>query len=153
MAAIMWPRRHLTPRPGHSGMPFRLGLAAAWHRARQRQALGSGRLAGHSHVTVCRLFVGQLAAAAQAWCLRRVVYLTGLGLGLLVLGWGTGIIILPDPGARLEQAIQGQIEYEDGILCEKFGFAAETQQYAGCKLDLADLRRRHEQLRGAYDFP
>lgn len=99
------------------------------------------------------LFAGQVAAAAQAWCCRRVVHVAGLGLVLLVLGWEVGIIVLPDPGAKLEQAIQEQIGYEDGILCRKFGFAAGTQDHAGCKLDLADLRRRHEQLRAAYDFP
>ncbi len=134
-------------------MPFQLGFGAAWHRARQRQALGRGRFARRSRVTVFRLFAGQLAAAAQAWCVRRVAHLTGLGLALLVLGWGVGIIALPDLGAQIERGIQEQIGYEDGILCQKFGFGAGTQEYAGCKLDLADLRRRHERLRAAHDFP
>ena len=134
-------------------MRFQRGLAAAWRRAKQRQALGSSRFAESSRVTVFRLFVGQLAATPQAWCLRGVVHVTGLGLALLILGWGAGIIVLPDLGAELEQAIQEQIDYEDGILCQKFGFAPGTQAYAGCKLDLADLRRRHEQLRAAYEFP
>jgi hypothetical protein len=134
-------------------MRVQRGLAAAWHRAKQRQALGSRRFAGSSRVTVFRLFAGQLAAATQVWCLRRVFHLTGLGVALLVLGCEAGIIVLPDLGTQVEQTIQQQIDYEDDILCQKFGFAPGTQGLAGCKLDLADLRRRHEQLRAAYEFP
>ncbi len=79
--------------------------------------------------------------------------MTGLGLAFLVAGLGAGIIELPDLGAQVEQAIQAQIDYEDDTLCQKFGFAPGTQEHTGCKLDLADLRHRHEQLRAASEFP
>jgi hypothetical protein len=45
-----------------------------------------------------------------------------------------------------QQATDQQIDREDGALCEKFGFPSGAQQYSDCKVDLADLRRRHELL-------
>ncbi len=45
-----------------------------------------------------------------------------------------------------QQAIDRQIEREDGSLCQKLGFAPGGEQNNECKTALADLRRRHEQL-------
>jgi hypothetical protein len=45
-----------------------------------------------------------------------------------------------------QQAIQQQIAREDGTLCEKFGFTADSSQHADCKAALMDLRNRHELL-------
>jgi hypothetical protein len=45
-----------------------------------------------------------------------------------------------------QQAIDQQIDNEEGALCEKFEFATGTRQHSECKLALADLRRHHELL-------
>jgi hypothetical protein len=45
-----------------------------------------------------------------------------------------------------EPAISDQMEREDSALCSKFGFAAATQKFTDCMLDLSDLRRRHIDL-------
>jgi len=45
-----------------------------------------------------------------------------------------------------QQAMERQIEREDGSLCERFGFAAGGKQNSECKAALADLRRQHERL-------
>jgi hypothetical protein len=51
-----------------------------------------------------------------------------------------------------EQAIQERIDDEDGILCEKFGFAVTTPQSADCMLALAELRQRHVELLVSYSW-
>ncbi len=46
-----------------------------------------------------------------------------------------------------QQAIDQQIDPEDGALCAKFGFAPRTQiQHSDCKAALADLRHRPSAL-------
>ena len=55
--------------------------------------------------------------------------------------------------AETEQAVTQQIDYEDGALCVRFGFAAGSATYLSCKLDLLDLRRRHEELLAARSMP
>jgi hypothetical protein len=45
-----------------------------------------------------------------------------------------------------QQAIDQQIDREDGALCAKFGFPAGANQFSDCKAALADLRHRHEAL-------
>ncbi len=45
-----------------------------------------------------------------------------------------------------QQAMDQQIDREDGALCQKFQFILGTAQYNACKADLADLRLRHERL-------
>ena len=55
--------------------------------------------------------------------------------------------------AETEQAVTQQIDYEDGALCVRFGFAAGSATYLSCKLDLLDLRRRHEELLTARSMP
>lgn len=56
-------------------------------------------------------------------------------------------------GEATRQTVAQQVDYEDGTLCAKFGFAAGTTRNASCKLDLLDLRRSHEQLLGATSVP
>ena len=65
-----------------------------------------------------------------------VVIVTALGV---TLPWVVGY------GPYEQQAFTQQIDREDGLLCEKFGFAAGTQRIRECKTDLADLRLRHEE--------
>lgn len=45
-----------------------------------------------------------------------------------------------------QQALERQIDQEDGALCQKFGMQVETRQFTECTSDLADLRHRHEAL-------
>ena len=45
-----------------------------------------------------------------------------------------------------QQAIDQQIDHEDGTLCERFGFASGGNQHDDCKAALADLRHQHEFL-------
>jgi hypothetical protein len=59
---------------------------------------------------------------------------------------GTTLPSLVGYSAYGQQAIDQQIDREDGALCEKFGFAPGAGQNGKCKADLADLRRRHELL-------
>ena len=63
-------------------------------------------------------------------------------------------VVIPLYGARPygEQAILEQIDHEDSALCDKFGFAAMTQESADCMLDLADLRQRHVDLVQSYSW-
>lgn len=49
-----------------------------------------------------------------------------------------------------EQAILDQIEQEDSTLCHKLGIAAE--KLSDCMIDLADLRQRHMDLLGAWEW-
>jgi hypothetical protein len=49
-----------------------------------------------------------------------------------------------------EQAILDQIKQEDGVLCHKFGIAAE--KLSDCMIDLADLRQRHVDLLRAWEW-
>jgi hypothetical protein len=46
-----------------------------------------------------------------------------------------------------------QIDYEDSTMCRKFGFAAGTERFSSCKLDLLDLRHSHEKLVAATAIP
>ena len=49
--------------------------------------------------------------------------------------------------------VAGQIDYEDAALCNKLGFALGTAKHDGCKLDLLDLRHRHEDLMAQSSLP
>ena len=57
-------------------------------------------------------------------------------------------IAVPALGIRPygEQALLEQINREDGVVCDKFGFRGETPQFADCMLVLADLRQHHADL-------
>ena len=56
-----------------------------------------------------------------------------------------------------QQAIDQQIDREDGALCAKFGFARGANPHSDCKAALVDLRRRHERycccISGGYRPP
>ena len=45
-----------------------------------------------------------------------------------------------------EHTVVSQVDYEDAALCSKFGFVVGTAKHDACKLDLLDLRDRHEEL-------
>jgi hypothetical protein len=45
-----------------------------------------------------------------------------------------------------ERTVANQIDYEDAALCSKFGLVLGSARHDACKLDLLDLRHRHEDL-------
>ena len=45
-----------------------------------------------------------------------------------------------------ERPVANQIDYEDAAFCSKFGFVLGSARHDACKLDLLDLRHRHEDL-------
>jgi len=45
-----------------------------------------------------------------------------------------------------EHPVANQIDYEDAALCSNFGFVLGSARHDACKLDLLDLRHRHEDL-------
>ncbi len=51
-----------------------------------------------------------------------------------------------------ERAISEEIEREDSALCSKLGFAAVTQKFTDCLLDLSDLRQRHIDLLASHSW-
>lgn len=135
-------------------MWLRETIAAAWLRAKQRQALGGTPNGDNPRLAVLRLFAGQLAAASGDWCLRRSAHGIGLALVLLVAAQASGLAVLPNPAAGLGQAVDEQADAEDAVLCRKFGFVTGSPAHVRCKLALADLRRRDEASRAAaYDWP
>ena len=54
---------------------------------------------------------------------------------------------------RPNSNIAQQVDYEDGILCIKFGFPAGTDRHFACKLDLLAFRRDDEKLVAANSLP
>ena len=52
-----------------------------------------------------------------------------------------------------QQTVASQVDYEDGLLCTKFGFSRGTEKHSECKLDLLDLRRRDEDLMARTSLP
>src|SRR5579875_1690279 len=122
-------------------MWLRKFVSAAWLRAKQRQALGGRHGGDNPRLAVLRLFAGQLAAASGGWCLRRSAHGIGAALVLLIAGQASGLVVLPNPAARLEQAVEAQADSENAALCGEFGFAAGSPAHMRCKHALADLRR------------
>ena len=45
-----------------------------------------------------------------------------------------------------EHNVANQVDYEDAAFCSKFGFVVGSARHDACKLDLLDLRHRHEDL-------
>jgi hypothetical protein len=68
---------------------------------------------------------------------------------LAILIVAVSIAYWRDVNIETEHAKTQQIDYEDTALCTKFGFAADTDKHAACKLDLLDLRHSHEELLSA----
>jgi hypothetical protein len=80
------------------------------------------------------------------WCAGWTIPLAVLGLAISVPFWRAAL-------AETEQAMVQQIDYEDGALCARFGFPSGSDKYLSCKLDLLDLRHRHEVLVAARSVP
>ena len=84
-------------------------------------------------------------ALRRVWCVGRAI--------LLVLLVGASIQFWREVGTATERTVAQQVDYEDGALCVKFGFAEGNTGYTSCKLDLLDLRRSHERLLAATSIP
>ena len=82
----------------------------------------------------------------QKVCLIAIVFVIAVVLSLGITVRAAGI------RPYGEQAILEQIDREDGMLCEKFGFAATTPQSNDCMLALTDLRQRHVDLLISYSW-
>ena len=80
------------------------------------------------------------------WCAGWTVPLVALGLIISIPFWRAVI-------ADVELTVTQQVEYEDGSLCRKFGFATGSERFNGCMLDLLDLRRSHQRLVAAASLP
>jgi hypothetical protein len=96
---------------------------------------GAGANAGAGKMTR----KGTLLRAAM-----RPVVLVPILVACTIVGLALPSLVGYSPYGR--QAINQQTEREDGTLCAKFGFSAGSRQASDCKIDLADLRRRHERL-------
>jgi hypothetical protein len=83
----------------------------------------------------------------------RTLWHNGLTILVPVLFFAVSIAYWRGLIAETAQTMANQIEYEDAALCIKFGFAAGTKVHDACKLDLLDLRHRHEQLIAANSVP
>jgi hypothetical protein len=75
-----------------------------------------------------------------------------VGIGILVAGVRSGRIILPNPMASTLNMVLWEMDQENGLACERLGFASGTAQHASCKMELADLRRYDEQLLSGMQF-
>jgi hypothetical protein len=73
------------------------------------------------------------------WSGGWTIPLAALALLLSIPFWQAAII-------NAERTAMQEIDYEDSTLCAKFGFAAGSDKYAACMLDLLDLRHGHERL-------
>jgi hypothetical protein len=62
-------------------------------------------------------------------------------------------IFLREAVREADLKVAQQVDYEDGVLCAKFGFPQGTERHFACKLDLLDLRRDHENLVAANSIP
>lgn len=78
----------------------------------------------------------EISAPVQRWRLAVVMVI----LFCVSAAFWRSVPIKPDP------AVANQIDYEDAALCSKFGFVLGSATYDACKLDLLDLRHRHEDL-------
>jgi hypothetical protein len=84
--------------------------------------------------------------ARLLWCAGWTVPPAVLGLGISIPYWQAVV-------ADTEHAMAQQIDYEDGALCTRFGFAPGSDRHFACKLDLRDLRHSHERLLTAGGLP
>jgi hypothetical protein len=85
--------------------------------------------------------------------LTTLLWCAGWTIPLAVLGFAISIPFWQAVLAESEQVMVQQIDYEDGALCARFGFASGSDKYLSCKLDLLDLRRRHEVLSAGRSIP
>jgi hypothetical protein len=80
------------------------------------------------------------------WSAGWMIPLAVIGLTISVPFW-RGVV------ADTQATIAQQVDYEDGVLCSKFGFIAGTDKYTACMLELLDLRHRHEELLATVAIP
>jgi hypothetical protein len=67
---------------------------------------------------------------------------------VLLIGVFQGWIVLPDAMSDSRRSMALQIDYEETVLCERFGFIRGTAGHLRCKLDLHVLHHHYDDLRG-----
>ncbi len=85
--------------------------------------------------------------------LTALLWSAGLTIPLMVIGLTVSVPFWRAVVADTQATIAQQVDYEDGVLCTKFGFRADTEKYTACMLDLLDLRHRHEELLATVAVP
>jgi len=78
----------------------------------------------------------EISAHAQRW--RLVV--------VMVILFCISAAVWRSVSMGTEHPVANQIDYEDAALCSNFGFVLGSARHDACKLDLLDLRHRHEDL-------
>jgi hypothetical protein len=64
---------------------------------------------------------------------------------VLAIGFVCWLVVVSGLPAKYQQTRMFEMDQENAALCERFGFATGTAQHVSCKVDLMDLRNRHEQ--------
>ena len=80
------------------------------------------------------------------WCAGWTIPLAALALILSIPLWQAAI-------ADTELTVMQQIDYDDAMICRKFGFDTGSTKFADCMTDLLELRRAHERLMADASFP
>jgi len=78
--------------------------------------------------------------------LTRLLWCAGWTIPLVIVVFALSLPFWRAVVTETEQAEAQQMDYEDGELCVKFGFATGEERNASCKLDLLALRHSHERL-------
>ena len=80
------------------------------------------------------------------WCAGWTIPLAALGLTVSIPFWQAVVV-------ETELTVMQQIDYEDAILCRKFGFDTASAKFTNCMADLLDLRHDHERLMADASLP
>ena len=120
---------------------------------------GSGlvRLQACSRAVICQrvgvLRVGHIRSVARPNRYRLMTWIAIWSVSVVVLSLAVSLAFWRGVSIETELTVTTQVDYENAALCAKFGFARGTDEHAACKLDLLDLRRRHEELLAATRLP
>jgi hypothetical protein len=78
--------------------------------------------------------------------LTMLLWCSGWTIPLVIVVFALSLPFWRAVVAETEQTVAQQVDYEDGELCVKFGFATGQQSNASCKLDLLALWHSHQRL-------
>jgi len=81
-----------------------------------------------------------------AWNRGLIILLGIVALAVSIAFWRAA-------STETQVMLASQIDREDTELCIKFGFAAGTARHDACKIELLDLRHRHEELAARTSLP
>jgi hypothetical protein len=80
-------------------------------------------------------------ARENGWIVPAAIFSVGL---ITVGSW------MPDPFSEQRAANLRMVDAEHGILCQKFGFQASSDQYSQCKAALLRLWDFHKDIEVSY---